>query len=116
MAASGSLAKPGLWRTLLSQVRLASRLVREPAVPMVTKLVLAVAALYLIWPIDFLPDLFPILGQLDDLGVVLAALELFLHLCPEAPAAFHRAALAAGRRFSQMPSTDGFVDAEFRQQ
>ena len=116
MAAPESLAKPGLLRTLLAQARLAVRLVREPAVPMVTKLILAVAALYLIWPIDFLPDLFPILGQLDDLGVMLAALELFLHLCPDAPSSFHRTALAAGRSYSPMSVTEGFVDAEFRRE
>ena len=114
MGAGSWLAKPSLLRTLLTQARLAWRLLRDPAVPVVTKLVLAGAAFYLIWPIDFLPDLFPILGQLDDLGVVLAALELFLHLCPDAPSAFHRAALAAGRRYSPMPAQSGFVDAEFR--
>ena len=117
MAARGSwLEKPGLLRTLLVQVRLAVRLVREPAVPVPAKAVLAIAAVYLIWPLDFLPDIFPVLGQLDDLGVVLAALELFLHLCPDAPSAFHRAALAAGRRFTPMPSGENVVDAEFRRE
>jgi uncharacterized membrane protein YkvA (DUF1232 family) len=115
MAVPGSsLEKPGLLKTLLSQARLALRLVKEPAVPMPTKLVLAAAALYLIWPIDFLPDLLPILGQLDDIGVVVAALELFLHLCPEAPASFHRAALDAGRKYQPMPAQGVVIDAEFR--
>jgi len=114
MGAGSFLDKPSLLRTLLEQARLAFRLVREPAVPLITKLVLAAPAGYLIWPLDFLPDLFPILGQLDDLGVVVAALSLFLQLCPDQPAAFHRAALAAGRKYSPMPSRDGFVDAEFR--
>ena len=115
MATTGSwLAKPGLLRTLLGQARLAIRLVREPAVPVVTKLVPAVAGLYLIWPIDFLPDLFPVLGQLDDLGVMIAALELFLHLSPDAPASFHRAAVAAGRPYHPMPRESVIVDAEFR--
>ncbi len=117
MAARGSwLEKPGLLRTLLAQVRLAVRLVREPAVPVLTKAVLAIAVVYLIWPLDFLPDIFPVLGQLDDLGVVLAALELFLHLCPDAPSAFHREALAAGRRFSTMPAQGSVIDAEFRRE
>ena len=78
MAAQGSwLEKPGLLRTLLAQSRLAFRLIREPAVPLLAKSIPALAAVYLIWPLDFLPDLLPVLGQLDDLGVVLAALELF---------------------------------------
>jgi uncharacterized membrane protein YkvA (DUF1232 family) len=117
MAAQGSwLAKPGLLRGLLAQARLALRLMREPAVPLLAKGVPVLAAVYLIWPLDFLPDIFPVLGQLDDLGVVLAALELFLHLCPDAPSAFHRAALAAGRRFSTMPAQGSVIDAEFRRE
>lgn len=117
MAARGSwLAKPGLLRGLLAQARLALRLMREPAVPLLAKGVPVLAAVYLIWPLDFLPDIFPVLGQLDDLGVVLAALELFLHLCPDAPSAFHRAALAAGRRFSTMPAQGSVIDAEFRRE
>lgn len=33
------------------------------------KALLLVAALYLIWPVDFAPDLIPFLGWLDDLGL-----------------------------------------------
>ena len=117
MAAPGSwLAKPGLLRGLLAQARLALRLMREPAVPLLAKAVPALAGVYLIWPLDFLPDLFPVLGQLDDLGVVLAALEIFLRLCPDVPVTFHREALAAGRRFSTMPAQGSVIDAEFRRE
>jgi uncharacterized membrane protein YkvA (DUF1232 family) len=101
---------------LLAQARLALRLIREPAVPLVAKAVPVLAVMYLIWPLDFLPDIFPVLGQLDDLGVVLAALEIFLRLSPAAPAAFHREAVAAGRGYSPMPAHGGFVDAEFRRE
>jgi uncharacterized membrane protein YkvA (DUF1232 family) len=114
MGASPS-AKLGLVRTLLSEARLAVRLLREPAVPGVLKLVPAAAAAYLIWPLDVVPDLLPVVGQLDDLGILLAGMQAFIHLCPDAVAAFHRAALTAGRRFSRMPREgDGFIDAEFR--
>ena len=108
------MAKPGLLRALLALARLALRLIREPAVPVLAKAVPALAVVYLIWPLDFLPDIFPVLGQLDDLGVVLAALQTFLWLCPGAPAAFHREALAAGRGYSPMPAQSGFIDAECR--
>ena len=83
MAARGSwLAKPGLLGGLLAQARLALRLIREPAVPLLAKAVPVLAGVYLVWPLDFLPDIFPVLGQLDDLGVVLAALEIFLRSEP----------------------------------
>ena len=115
MATGSWLSQPGRLRALLADARLAVRLLRDPAVPAVTKLILGAAGFYLIWPIDLLPDLVPIIGQLDDLGVALAALQMFLHLCPEAPVAFHRAAVAARRPYSRMPTErDGFIDAEFR--
>jgi uncharacterized membrane protein YkvA (DUF1232 family) len=105
----------GLARTVLSEARLAVRLLREPSVPGLLKLIPVVTAGYLIWPLDIVPDLLPIVGQLDDIGVVVAGLQAFIHLCPDAVRAFHRAALAAGRRFSRMPrEQDGFIDAEFR--
>lgn len=116
MAPGSWLAKPGLLRGLLAQARLALRLVREPAVPVLAKAVPVLAAAYLIWPIDLLPDIFPVLGQLDDLGIVLAALELFLRLCPDPPTAFHREALAKRRRFSPMPADASIIDAEFHRE
>ena len=116
MSPGSWLAKPGLLRGLLAQARLALRLMREPAVPLIPKAVPVLAVAYLIWPLDFLPDLLPVLGQLDDLGVMLAALELFLKLCPDAPQAFHREAMAAGRPYSPMPPQSSFVDAEFRRE
>lgn len=117
MASPGSwLAKPGLLKGLLAQARLALRLIREPAVPALAKAVPALAAAYLIWPIDLLPDIFPVLGQLDDLGIVLAALELFLRVCPDAPTAFHRESLVAGRRYAPMPAQGAVIDAEFRRE
>jgi uncharacterized membrane protein YkvA (DUF1232 family) len=109
------LAKTGLLRTLLAELRIAVRLMREPAVPAMVKAVPAFAALYLISPLDLIPDLLPLIGQLDDIGVILAAVQGFIHLCPDTATAFHRAAVAAGRRFSPMPrERDGFIDTDFR--
>ena len=39
-------------------------------------------ALYLLWPVDLLADPFLGLGQLDDLAVLLVAVELFIALAP----------------------------------
>lgn len=113
---SSSLQRPGLFLTLLAHVRLAIRLLREPGVPVWIKMVPVLAALYLAWPLDIVPDFLPILGQLDDLGLVLMALEGFLRLCPPAAVAFHRAGLAAGRRFSPMPVAADVIDAEWRRE
>ena len=117
MGTGSGLARLGLLRSLLDQARLAARLLREPVVPGLLKGVPVLAAAYLIWPIDLIPDLLPVLGQLDDVGVILAGLQAFIHLCPDAATAFHRAAIAAGKRYSPMPPQRGeVIDAEFRPQ
>lgn len=73
--------------------RLALRLVRDPRVPLYAKAVPALALLYALSPLDFVPDLIPIVGQLDDLAVLLAGLELFIKLCPDDVVDEHRAGL-----------------------
>ena len=110
------LARPGLFRTLLSKVRLAIRLIREPRVPLLTKGLPLLATLYLISPLDFVPDVIPLLGQFDDLGIVLVGLGVFLRVCPAPAVAFHRTAIAQGRRYAPMSATDDVIDAEWRRE
>ena len=62
--------------------QLAWRLMRDPRVPVSAKLPLPIALLYVISPVDVAPDLLPLLGQMDDLTVLLLATALFLRLCP----------------------------------
>jgi uncharacterized membrane protein YkvA (DUF1232 family) len=107
-------ARPGLLRALLSEARLAARLVREPRVPSAIKALPLVPVLYLIAPVDFLPDVLPVLGQLDDLGIALATLQVFLRLCPSSVKAFHEEAIAQGRGYSPMAADEGFIDTEWR--
>ena len=99
---------------LRAQARLAVRLMREPRVPLAIKSVPLLSLLYVLSPVDFLPDILPLLGQIDDAGLVLLTVGLFLRLCPQDAVTHHRAAIAAGKRFSPMQSTDGFIDAEWR--
>ena len=108
------LWRPGLLRMLFSQVRLVSRLLREPRVPLLAKAVPLLAALYLLSPLDLVPDFFPLLGQVDDVSLILVALAVFLRLCPAAFVAFHRAAIAEGQPYSPMSPTDDVIDAEWR--
>lgn len=111
------LTRPGLLRTLLSHLRVALRLVRDPSVPWLVKAVPLLTGLYVISPLDFVPDLLPVVGQLDDLSIILLGLETFLKLCPASASAFHRDAIANGRPYSPMaPSSpsDNVIDAEYR--
>jgi len=58
------------------------RLLRDPRVPLPAKLVLPAVGLYLVMPLDPIPDFIPVIGYLDDLLVVLLGLWLFLQLSP----------------------------------
>ncbi|MBU8898819.1 hypothetical protein DRW03_10385 [Corallococcus sp. H22C18031201] len=49
------------------------RYVRDPRVPTWRKLVGVLAVLYFLSPVDAIPDFIPVLGWLDDLGVLSAA-------------------------------------------
>lgn len=67
-----------VWRDL----RLAWRLLGDRRVPPAVKLVPLAFLLYVVWPLDLVSDAIPLLGQLDDLGILLLGLRLFLHLAP----------------------------------
>lgn len=110
------LSRSSLLRTLVSHVRLTVRLLREPQVPLLMKALPVLAAIYVVFPLDFVPDFLPILGQLDDLGVILVALESFLKVCPAGAVDFHRAAIAGGRRYSPMPLAGEIIDVDFRRE
>jgi uncharacterized membrane protein YkvA (DUF1232 family) len=116
MAVRSLLSWPGLLQTLLSQARLAARLMREPRVSMLTKAMLVGAGAYLISPLDFVPDVLPVLGQLDDLAVVLIALRTFIGLCPESAVAHHRTAIERRVPYSPMTASDVVIDAEWRRE
>jgi uncharacterized membrane protein YkvA (DUF1232 family) len=113
---TSGLSAPSLLRTLVSHLRLTVRLLREPGVPLLAKAFPVMAAVYAISPLDFVPDVLPILGQLDDLGVILIVLQIFLKLCPARAVDFHQAALAQGRRYGAMPPAGEIIDAEFRRE
>ncbi len=69
-------------RELIRQARLAWNLFWDSRVPWPPKLIPPVVLLYLLSPIDIIPDPTLGLGQLDDLAVLLLGTKLFVELCP----------------------------------
>jgi uncharacterized membrane protein YkvA (DUF1232 family) len=110
------LSRPAVLRTLFSHVRLAVRLIREPGVPLVAKALPLLTAFYVISPLDLVPDFVPVLGQLDDLGIILIGLEAFLRVCPPAAVAFHRGEIVQSRHYSPMSPTGDVIDTEWRRE
>jgi uncharacterized membrane protein YkvA (DUF1232 family) len=106
--------RPSLMGALFAELRLAWRLMREPRVPLYAKAVPALAVLYVLSPLDFIPDILPVVGQLDDLGILILGVKLFLRLCPSPVTSFHGDAIASGRRFTPMSPADMVIDATYR--
>ena len=70
-----------LLRDFIGFFRTGWRLFRDPAVPLWVKLLtVALALLYVFFPVDLIPDPILGLGQADDLVVLLALLKLFVEL------------------------------------
>lgn len=65
------------------------RLLRDPRVPRSSKALLAALALYLVTPFDLVPDVVPVVGQLDDAIVVLAVLRRVVRTTDPAVIAEH---------------------------
>ena len=77
------MAMPILRLLMLTRIPgLVFRLMLDRRVPLRLKLIIPAAVLYLISPIDLLPDLFPVLGHTDDLIVIILALASFLLMTP----------------------------------
>jgi uncharacterized membrane protein YkvA (DUF1232 family) len=98
------MLRTGRWRYLrtgkvLLQLPAYARLVwglaRDARTPVGLKLLLGAALTYVVTPIDFIPDVVPILGHADDLTVLLLVLDLFIN---NAPAAVREEHLARARK------------------
>lgn len=55
------------------------RFFRDKRASRLSKVMLAAALLYLVVPIDFIPDVAPLIGWLDDAGFIAAAIGLVLN-------------------------------------
>lgn len=71
-----------VWK-LPTYARVIWGLARDRRTPLHLKLLLFAALAYLLTPIDLIPDALPIIGQADDLTVLLLVLDLFIANAPE---------------------------------
>lgn len=78
-----------LVRRLPAYARLAWRLSRDPRLGRTRRTAVAAAAAYLISPIDLVPGIIPVAGQLDDAAVALLGLRFALRGLPAADRQAH---------------------------
>jgi len=70
------------FREVVQQVKLAFGLFLDPRVNPITKIIPLAAIGYLLLPTDVIPDILPVLGQVDDVVVLMMGLRLFFEFSP----------------------------------
>jgi uncharacterized membrane protein YkvA (DUF1232 family) len=73
----------GILAEIIKNIKLIWRLLNDRRIPPWLKMIVPATLLYLLFPIDIVPDIIPGLGQLDDIAVILLGLKLFVEMCPE---------------------------------
>ncbi len=77
---------------VIDRLRLGWRLLRDPRVSALPKLLVPLGIIYVVSPIDFLPDFLPIIGQVDDISVIgltLAVIAALVRWSPQHIVAEH---------------------------
>jgi uncharacterized membrane protein YkvA (DUF1232 family) len=83
-------------RHLPDFVRLYWRLLRDRRVSIWPKALLVLGVLYVVSPVDLVPDFIPFVGEVDDLIVIIAACRFFMYLCPREVVREHVERIDAG--------------------
>jgi uncharacterized membrane protein YkvA (DUF1232 family) len=71
-----------LWTVVKGDARLLWRALRHPGSPSWLKWGTALTVLYLLSPVDLLPDAFPLLGMVDDLVLIPMVIHAMLQRLP----------------------------------
>jgi uncharacterized membrane protein YkvA (DUF1232 family) len=81
-SAGSNVKDAGFWKEFWYQVRLVWYLLRDPEVPIYVKVVPLAALIYVLIPTDLIPDVFPVMGQLDDITALLVGGKVFIEMSP----------------------------------
>ena len=97
---------------MIKQLKLVWLLFQDKRVSIWAKSVIPIALLYLVSPVDFIPGiLLPGLGALDDMGVMLLGMSLFVKLSPPEIVQYYMHQLEYGDDFYSDSET---VDTTYR--
>lgn len=88
---------PGFLGELWQQIRLVYYLLRDREVPIYLKVLPFVGILYAIFPIDLITDFVPVLGQLDDLTILIIGAKIFIEMAPAQVVAKYMSLMRGGQ-------------------
>ena len=113
--ARGPEETAGVLANLFHEGQLVWQLLGDPRVATTVKVVLPIlAALYVLSPVDLIPDFIPVLGQMDDLAIVALAVKLFLTLAPPQVVAELRQKIWHPGQTDQTASEGETVEGQYR--
>lgn len=72
-----------LWFRFKTEILMIWAMLRNPAAPMAAKITAILAVVYIISPVDLVPDVIPILGWLDDGIIAYVLIKLAFKLLPK---------------------------------
>ncbi len=78
-----SVFNPSYWKKMWGQISLVGQLMKDGRVPFYLKVIPVVVALYLLSPLDLIPGFLPLIGQLDDFGLLMVGLSTFIRMTPD---------------------------------
>ena len=102
---------------LIQEIQLAWQLFRDDRVPTYAKVLPAlIVVVYIIFPLDLIPDPLLGLGQLDDLAVFLLCLALFRALVPDHIVKEYSTGKDNVRKDANKTTSgdEDYIDAEYR--
>jgi uncharacterized membrane protein YkvA (DUF1232 family) len=79
----------GFFSELWQRARLVYKLLLDPEVPIYLKVLPFAAVVYILFPFDFIPDVIPGFGQLDDITILILGTKMFIDLAPKQVVARH---------------------------
>ena len=65
---------------LMQQIKLVYYLIRDRDVPIYLKVLPFLGVLYVLFPIDIITDVIPVLGQIDDLMILTIGAKVFIEM------------------------------------
>lgn len=60
-----------MFKRIVSAIRLYRQALKQPNASPLLKLLPIALVVYVVWPIDLVPDVLPLIGQLDDISVII---------------------------------------------